>query len=277
MNMRSLMLCVMSLGVVNGCLGSNSILQTAERNTIANALVAQNVKQVKKMYKKAASIAKGNQIFFKVITGITCGVSAPISVPYFVLAGRRARMYRKFAEHADVIYALLQSPEFKKHMGVTDWSEVRRIRRKAETAGITTQFVATVPAALVAATLTGRITKNGPGAVAALVGTLGFGMFGIKPIIAKAIRKKGGVPELEKEFEKAIEMYERTGVVPYGAILDTSRPTCGAASSTTHQDSGMQSTSYAVESARDTYLRLLAERAAAKKEAAQEASESAQD
>jgi hypothetical protein len=39
MNMRSLMLCVMSLGVVNGCLGLNSILQTAERNTIANALV----------------------------------------------------------------------------------------------------------------------------------------------------------------------------------------------------------------------------------------------
>ncbi|MEI7580730.1 MAG: hypothetical protein WCJ17_02935 [bacterium] len=200
----------------------------------------------------------------------SAGLSFAWAVPHWMRAKKRALMYRTFIKHADMLFGLLASPAFKQAMGVVEWSAVRKKRRIAEIAGL--------GASHIGAGIAQAIAKKNQGVVqwTSFAGSL-VAQWALKPIIAKAIRKKGGVPELEKEFEKAIEMYERTGVVPYGATLDTSKPTGGTVSSATYQDSGTQGASYAVESARDTYLRLLAERAAAKKEAAQEASESAQD
>jgi|GEM_PF-2925614 len=200
----------------------------------------------------------------------SAGLSFAWAVPHWKRAKKRALMYRTFIKHADMLFGLLASPAFKQAMGVVEWSAVRKKRCIAEIAGL--------GASVGGSAIMKLIEHKASGVLSSASEAGGWvAQWALKPIIAKAIRKKGGVPELEKEFEKAIEMYERTGVVPYGATLDTSRPTGGTISSAACQDSGMQSTSYAVESARDKYLRLLADRAVAKKEAAQEASGPAQD
>jgi hypothetical protein len=288
MNIRIIAFSCLSFGLIHGCFGLNSILNTAERNTAANALVARDAQELKALYTKASKIAKANAISHKVLTpaavpfGIV-GTALPIS--YFVIAGKRARMYERFAKHADLIFALLHNADFKKHMGVTDWGKVRKVRRTAESAGISAQFVGTVPLA-VFSTIAAGVAGGGIARAARLerdqaqtlvngfllsgLGTgLGLGAFGLKPIIAKAIRKKGGAPDLENELIKIIDTYERTGFVPYD-VTAPNNVSDGTTASTTYAGSGMQSTVYAAESARDRYLRLLAERQAAKESQASE-------
>jgi len=245
----------------------DSALCSAERIMFADALVQPTVKEFKRKLITAAKLQTANETTWKVVGGLSSVVtfcaSLAFAVPQWKRAAKRARMYRTFIKHADLLFGLLQSLAFKQNMGVDQWSAVRKKRRIAEFAGLGAVGGLCL-GSLMMPNLSGRFVES--------LGVAGGGLvvWGLKPIIAKAIRKKGGVPELEKEFEQAIEMYERTGVVPYGATLDTSKPTGGTVSSATYQDSGTQGASYAVESARDTYLRLLAERAAAKKEAAQE-------
>ncbi len=112
--------------------------------------------------------------------------------------------------------------------------------------------------------------------IPSLVGAV-VSQWGLKPIIAKAIRKKGGAPDLEKELENIIDGYEKHGVVPYGVTVGAAQNTGGTFSSEAYNQGGMHTASYAPESARDKYLRLLAERSAQKEAAALEQAAATQE
>jgi hypothetical protein len=175
------------------------------------------------------------------------------TVPHWKRAAKRAAMYRTFIKHADMLFSVLHSVEFKKRMQVAEWVVVRKNRRIAEFAGLSASVGGAVGTYLLPASTSKWLSAP----------LNAFFMWGIKPIIAKVIRKRGGVPGLEEEFTKIIEAYERTGFVPYDATVQNN-VSGGTTASTTYTGSGMQSTVYAAESARDRYLRLLAERQAAK-------------
>jgi len=289
----------------------DSALNSADRIMFADALVQPIVEDFEKKLMKALKFQKISQVMWKVVAA-PLAVAPVVATPYIFTGGRPLRgtgtagvfsialggvigvsisavlspvviishlkraqkridMYHKFIQHSDLLFALLDSSSFKQSIGVSQWNSVRKKRRIGEFAGLGAALGGVLGCGLMFDRASNLGVIMGAG-----IGVL-FSQWALKPIIAKAIRKKGGAPELEQAFESAIEIYERTGVVPYGATLDTSRPTGGTVSSAAYQDSGMQSTSYAVESARDKYLRLLAGRAVAKKEAAQEASGPAQD
>jgi hypothetical protein len=175
------------------------------------------------------------------------------TVPHWKRAAKRAAMYRTFIKHADMLFSVLHSVEFKKRMQVAEWAVVRKNRRTAEFAGLSASVGGAVGTYLLPASTSKWLSAP----------LNAFFMWGIKPIIAKAIRKKGGAPDLENELIKIIEAYERTGFVPYDATVQNN-VSGGTTASTTYAEPGMQSTVYAAESARDRYLRLLAERQAAK-------------
>jgi hypothetical protein len=143
---------------------------------------------------------------------------------------KRKKMHELHAKHADVLYALLQDPEFKKKMGVVSWEHVRRCRKKAEAIGLSVQTIGSVLAFLVMLSLEDDApqkchntreddarqkchnTRNAHTYL--ILKRIGFLLLplliglGAKPLIARLIRKKGGVEKLNKEFAKAIAAAE---------------------------------------------------------------------
>jgi hypothetical protein len=152
------------------------------------------------------------------ITGAGMVASAAVYAANIPGALKRKKMHELHAKHADVLYALLQSTEFKKKMGVESWESVRRRRKKAEAIGLSVQTIGSVLAFFVMVVLDrdahnkrhciasahpyGILTASGEMLLPLLIG------LGAKPLIARLIRKKGGVEQLNREFAKAIAAAE---------------------------------------------------------------------
>ncbi|MEI7580169.1 MAG: hypothetical protein WCJ17_00045 [bacterium] len=131
---------------------------------------------------------------------------------------KRKKMHELHAKHADVLYALLQNSEFKKKMGVESWESVRRRRKKAEAIGLSVQTIGSVLAFFVMVVLASNAEHKGhhtgDGHLYGILTISGCALLpllislGAKPLIARLIRKKGGVEQLNKEFAKAIAAAE---------------------------------------------------------------------
>jgi hypothetical protein len=131
---------------------------------------------------------------------------------------KRKKMHELHAKHADVLYALLQNSEFKKKMGVESWESVRRRRKKAEAIGLSVQTIGSFLAFFAMAALDSDAYSKGHHTANAhphgILTTSGWMLLplliglGAKPLIARLIRKKGGVEQLNREFAKAIAAAE---------------------------------------------------------------------
>ncbi|MEI7580168.1 MAG: hypothetical protein WCJ17_00040 [bacterium] len=138
---------------------------------------------------------------------------------------KRKKMHELHAKHADVLYALLQDPEFKKRMGVVSWESVRRHRKKAEVVGLCTQTIGSFIVFMLYFFAIQKILKAGYDAYYAYeqgqmkpdttgnmrnmrnfisLVWLPIMSLGAKPLITRLMRKKGGVEQLNKEFARAI-------------------------------------------------------------------------
>lgn len=263
----------------------DSVLHSADRIVFADALIQQTVEGFRKKLMKAAQLQKQNERIWKVVAGIivsgacwssglemgiagmlaapgadvalartflSIGLAAPVfaglsfawTAPHWRRAAKRVQMYQKFIKNADVLFGLLSSAEFKKKMGVVNWGMVRKKRRLAEFAG----FGGSVGGSLLSMIAHSHANPviQGLGGVSLMISR-----FALKPIIANAIRKKGGANNLEQEFERIIDAYEKNGSAPYGLTMQHSA-----------QGDSLVCATSVPESARDKYLRLLAERMA---------------
>lgn len=114
--------------------------------------------------------------------------------------------HMKYAKNAEQLFALLQSAEFKKQYGVSDWATVAKRRNHAE-------LIATGAAGMIGGI--GAAAAFGPAGVKEVMSNklgisslAGVGAFsaalGLKPFISRFIRQKGSVRGLEAAFNKAI-------------------------------------------------------------------------
>jgi MFS family permease len=146
------------------------------------------------------------------LTGLSASATAgyAANIPGAV---KRKKMHELHAKHADLLYALLQDPEFKKKMGVKNWETVRRRRKKAEAVGLTVQTVGSILGIILPFFVARWSDKNGYQAAndVAISGIFTLPVLiglGAKPLITRLMRKKGGVERLNKEFAKAIAAAE---------------------------------------------------------------------
>jgi len=155
---------------------------------------------------------KDNMRLWLGLTGVPASATAgyAANIPGAV---KRKKMHELHAKHADLLYALLQDPEFKKKMGVKNWETVRRRRKKAEAVGLTVQTIGSILGIIlplfvgVLSDDKGYTRAADAAALSAFTLPVLFGL-GAKPLLTRLMRKKGGVERLNKEFAKAIAAAE---------------------------------------------------------------------
>ena len=129
-------------------------------------------------------------------------------------AKKRKRMHMLYAQHADLLYSLLQNPKFKKRMRVKSWEHVRRRRKQAEIAGIIVQIAGPVFGFFALKSLANFLKNTQTIRAAAIDASLIMGyaavawpiLIGItaKAFITCVMRRKGGASQLNQEFARAI-------------------------------------------------------------------------
>jgi|GEM_PF-3597488 len=232
-----------------------SWMHTVSRNLEGQSLTAKSAEEFKK--KQLAAAAAERKVIPLAATGAAAMTAAALAVgerlyrlekrfssnkywlrPLIIGAGmlasgpayaanipgslKRKKMHELHAKHADVLYALLQDPEFKKKMGVVSWEYVHRRNKKAEAIGLSVQTIGSVLALFAMVQLMhqsevhvrnkGYFSLNThPCVIATTSGAVLLPLLiglGAKPLITRLMGKKGGAEQLNKEFAKAIAAVE---------------------------------------------------------------------